>query len=85
MRRGRKKGDPQIAFLLHWMIDRRQAALSHMAVSKALLMSGMFMPKLAFAAFFEALAGFSVTFWATSARSHCPCSWERATEKNRNT
>lgn len=56
-----------------------------MAVSKALLMSGMFMPKLAFAAFFEALAGFSATFWATSARSQCPCSWERATEKNKNT
>jgi hypothetical protein len=46
----------------------------------------MFMPKLALAAFFEALAGFSATFWATSvARSHDPCSWERATEKNRST
>ena len=62
------------------------AALSHMAVSNALLISGMFMPKLEFAALFEALAGFSATFWATSvARSHDPCSWERATEKNRST
>jgi hypothetical protein len=47
----------------------------------------MFMPKLALAAFFDVLlAGFSATFWATSvARSHDPCSWERATEKNRST
>jgi hypothetical protein len=47
----------------------------------------MFMPKLLFAAFFDAgLAGLSATFWATSvARSHDPFSWERATEKNRST
>ena len=64
----------------------RYAAFSHIAVSNALLMSGMFMPKLALAALFEALAGFSATFWAISvARSHDPCSWERATEKNRST
>jgi hypothetical protein len=46
----------------------------------------MFIPKLAFAALFAtALAGFSM-LWATSvARSHDPCSWERATEKNRST
>ena len=64
-----------------------QAALSHIAVSNALLIIGMFMPKLLFAAFFEAgLAGLSATFWATSvARSHDPFSWERATEKNRST
>jgi hypothetical protein len=63
-----------------------QAAFSHIAVSKALLISGMFMPKLALAAFFEAAFGLSVTFWATSvARSHDPDSWERATEKNKNT
>jgi len=64
-----------------------QAAFNHIAVSKALLINGMFMPKLLFAAFFAAgLAGFSVTLWATSvARSHDPFSWERATEKNRNT
>ncbi len=63
------------------------AAFSHMAVSKALLIIGMFMPKLLFAAFFDAgLAGLSATLWATSvARSHDPNSWERATEKNRNT
>ena len=58
-----------------------------MAVSNALLISGMFMPKLAFAALLAAvLAGFSVLLWAISlARSHDPCSWERATEKNRST
>jgi len=57
-------------------------------VSKALLMSGMFVPKLAFAACLEPFfaAGLSATLWATSvARSHDPISWERATEKNRNT
>lgn len=67
---------------------RRHAALSHIAVSNALLMSGMLVPKLAAAAFlavFEAgLAAASVG--ATSvARSHDPFSWERATEKNKNT
>jgi hypothetical protein len=62
------------------------AAFNHIAVSKALLISGMFMPKLALAAAFEAgLAGLSATLGATSvARSHDPISWERATEKNRN-
>ena len=63
-----------------------QAALSHIAVSNALLIIGMFMPKFALAALLDALAGFSATFWATSvARSHDPFSWERATEKNRST
>ena len=58
-----------------------------MAVSNALLISGMFMPKLAFAADLgTGLAGLSVMLWASSvARSHDPCSWERATEKNRST
>ena len=65
-----------------------------MAVSKALLMSGMFAPKLLFAAVLAAVfAGFSLplplllpTPGATSvARSHDPDSWERATEKNRST
>jgi hypothetical protein len=62
------------------------AAFNHIAVSKALLINGMFMPKLAFAAVFEAgLTGLSATLGATSAaRSHDPISWERATEKNRN-
>ncbi len=63
---------------------RRHAAFSHIAVSKALLIIGMFMPKLALAAFFA--AGLPATFWVVSvARSHDPCSWERATEKNRST
>jgi len=72
------------------------AAFNHIAVSKALLISGMFMPKLAFDAdfagaftgfsAFSTFSGFSVTLGATSvARSHDPCSWERATEKNRST
>lgn len=64
-----------------------QAALSHMAVSKALLIIGIFIPKLALAAAFDVLAaGFSAATGATSvARSHDPFSWERATEKNRST
>ena len=64
------------------------AALSHIAVSNALLINGMFMPKVLFVALFTAaLAGLSAaTLWATSvARSHDPGSWERATEKNRST
>lgn len=63
-----------------------------MAVSNALLMSGMFAPKLPFAAVFAAVfTGFSLplmlpTPGATSvARSQDPDSWERATEKNRST
>ena len=55
-------------------------------------MTGMFAPKLLFAAVFAAaLTGFSpllipLTPGATSvARSHDPDSWERATEKNRST
>jgi hypothetical protein len=58
-----------------------------MAVSNALLIKGMFMPKLLFAALFAAgLAGLSAMLGATSvARSHDPSSWERATEKNRST
>jgi hypothetical protein len=64
-----------------------------MAVSNALLISGMFMPKLAFAAVFDAGLGLvtpsptlllPLLWWATSvARSHDPISWERATEKNK--
>ena len=58
-----------------------------MAVSNALLISGMFMPKFAFAlALLLALvAGFSMIGAASAARSHDPFSWERATEKNRST
>jgi hypothetical protein len=69
-----------------------QAALNHIEVSNALHIIGMFMPKLAFAAAFEVVFGLAVSVlgaaacWATSvARSHDPFSWERATEKNKNT
>ena len=53
-----------------------QAALSHIAVSNALLISGMFVPKPAFAlAFVLAFgAGFSMTGAASAARSHDPFS-----------
>lgn len=60
-------------------------------MSNALLISGMFMPKLAFAAAaafddLDLLPEPSLLVGATSvARSHDPISWERATEKNRNT
>ena len=67
---------------------RSQAAFNHIAVSNALHIIGMFIPKFALAAFFEVdFTGLlSATFWATSvARSHDPFSWERATEKNKNT
>jgi hypothetical protein len=73
-----------------------QAAFSHIAVSKALLISGMFMPKFALAA--AAAAAFDSFFApaplvstlllvgaSSAARSHDPISWERATEKNRST
>jgi hypothetical protein len=58
-----------------------------MAVSNALLINGMFMPKLLFAALLAAgLTGLSATPGVTSvARSQEPSSCERATEKNRST
>ena len=76
-----------------------QAAFNHIDVSNALLINGMFMPKLALAdaaaaAAFDAFFVVAVTpasllvllVGATSAaRSHDPISWERATEKNRST
>ena len=66
-----------------------QAAFSQAAVSKALHIIGMFMPKLGFGPFFGTAtfaAGLTVFAGATSvARSHDPISWERATEKNRST
>ena len=87
-----KKGRPWPPFLVLRLND--QAALSHIAVSNALLISGMFMPKLEFAAaaaaaafdsFFGAPVSPALLVGATSvARSHDPISWERATEKNRN-
>ncbi|MEO5689339.1 MAG: hypothetical protein ABIR54_18420 [Burkholderiaceae bacterium] len=50
--------------------------MSHIAVSNALLISGMFVPKPAFAlAFVLAFgAGFSMTGAASAARSHDPFS-----------
>ena len=52
-----------------------QAALSHIAVSNALLISGMFMPNVAFALALLAFgAGFSMTGAASAARSHDPFS-----------
>ena len=66
-----------------------QAAVNQAAVSKALLIIGMFMPKLGLVPFLGTTftAGLTVAAaGATSvARSHDPFSWERATEKKRNT
>ena len=64
-----------------------QAAVSHIAVSNALLINGMLVPKLAAAALLgNGRTGLSAMLWVPSvARSHDPCSWERATEKNRST
>jgi hypothetical protein len=53
-----------------------QAALSHIAVSNALLISGMFVPNpaLALALLLALGAGFSMTGAASAARSHDPFS-----------
>jgi len=81
------KGQPP-ALPLHQSV---QAALSQAAVSKALLIIGMFMPKFGLVPFLGTAtlgAGLeaAVLLGATSvARSHDPVSWERATEKNRST
>jgi hypothetical protein len=83
-----KNGAPRGAVVLGEGGDprRAQAALSHIAVSNALLMSGMFMPNVAFAFALLAFgAGFSIGAVVSEARSHDPFSWERATEKNRST
>ncbi|MFZ4652466.1 MAG: hypothetical protein ACOYLV_17285, partial [Rubrivivax sp.] len=75
-----------------WTERRTQAAFSQAAVSNALLILGMFIPKLGFTPFLGTAtfgAGFGAIAcspWAISpARSHDPICWERATEKNRNT
>jgi hypothetical protein len=70
------------------MRGRVQAAFNHAAVSNALLIFGIFIPKLGLNPFFGTTftAGLTAVAWATSvARSHDPISRERATEKNRNT
>jgi len=78
------------------MIERlsaSQAAFSQAAVSKALVIFGMFMPKFGLVPFLGttltvALGGAATAgvCWATSsARSPDPVSGERATEKNKST
>ncbi len=73
---------------------RAYAAFNQAAVSKALLIIGMFMPKLGLVPFLGTTLAAGLTaavvvaaaVGATSvARSHDPVSWERATEKNKNT
>ena len=67
-------------------LRHRHAALSHIEVSKALLIIGMFMPKVLFAALFAAgLTGLSTAGVTSVARSQDARSCERATEKNRST
>lgn len=68
------------------------ATLSQAEVSNALTIIGMFMPKFGLTPFLGTTFGAAgltmlvLLLWATSvARSHDPFSWERATEKNRNT
>jgi hypothetical protein len=57
-----------------------------MAVSKALHIIGMFMPKLGLMpVLLLALAAGLISGAVSTARSHDPFSWERATEKNKNT
>jgi hypothetical protein len=57
-----------------------------MAVSKALLISGIFVPNAALALDLETVFGLAsaAAGVVSAARSHDPISWERATEKNRN-
>jgi len=70
-----EKGLPREPFSL---VERclYQAALSHIAVSNALLISGMFVPNaaLALALLLAFGAGFSMTGAASAARSHDPFS-----------
>ena len=84
MKVGIKKGT--LGFLFCWRAEA-QLAPSHIAVSNALLIIGMFMPKLALAVALEFFGvGLTATGTASSvARSQEPFSCERATEKNRST
>ena len=70
-----KKGLPREPFV-RGTPPGAQAALSHIAVSNALLISGMLVPNVAFAlALLLAFgAGFSMTGAASAARSHDPFS-----------
>jgi hypothetical protein len=91
----KNKGRPKSPFV--GCRSNGYAALSHIDVSNALLINGMFMPKLALAEA-AAAAAFDAFFVVTTpasllallvgatsaARSHDPISWERATEKSRN-
>ena len=75
LRRAAKKKAPVTGALgVERCLD--QAALSHIAVSNALLISGMFVPNAALAlALLPAFgAGFSMTGAASAARSHDPFS-----------
>ena len=70
------KGLPREPFLSVETQPGDQAALSHIAVSNALLISGMFVPNpaLALALLLAFGAGFSMTGAASAARSHDPFS-----------
>lgn len=56
-----------------------------MAVSNALLIIGMFMPKLGLTPVLLLALETGFSGATSAARSHDPFSWERATEKNKNT
>lgn len=75
------------AGIQHWFSawSAHQAALSHIDVSNALHIIGMFMPKLGFGLVLVLLITGFASGATSVARSHDPFSWERATEKNRNT
>jgi hypothetical protein len=66
-------------------LNAAQAASSHIDVSNAELIIGMFIPKLGLPfCLLEALLGLASVWAVSTARSHDPISWERATEKSRN-
>jgi hypothetical protein len=86
VRRVRKKATRRPLFSAHQCVRRIQAAFNHIEVSNALLIKGIFMPKLVPAAALAAgFDGFSAMLGVSVARSQEPSSCERATEKNRST